>query len=233
MLLLACDEGRPAGQDRIDLVAALELAQRDPEGAARLCRGVVDDRLRADCAWAVVPHLERSQGAALCLTLPDEAIGHECWFLLGESGDPGSCANAGPMADDCRMHVFSRRIQDHFGPQVRPGELEDDVLLHIVGVGFSPDDPRPWSAWFRQLLTRGALDPGACAAVADEARREVCARTVEPVFHDRLNRGRDTGEPLCTEDPAWAVLDDALRTLLEARRAEDLCDPAKKQAPPP
>lgn len=231
LLLTACGgDERPLGQDRADLLAALEADS--PQEAAALCRQIRDEGVRTDCAWAVVPRLEGDEAAALCVTLPDGAAGHECWFLLGEAGHPAACANAGPMADDCRMHVFSRRIWDHFGPDVRPGQAEDDVLLHLVGVGFAPDDPRPWSAWFRQLFTRGPLDPAACEAVADLDRREVCARTALPVFHDRLNRGRDTDEPLCEQDPPWAVLDEALQKVLEERRAEDLCDPSKKQVLP-
>ncbi len=230
--MLACGEDRPPGQDRVDFVAALQLAEDHPNKAAALCHEIEDGPLRADCAWAVVPHLEGEEAAALCVSLPDTALGHECWFLLGESGDPSACANAGPMADDCRIHVFSQRIWSHFDSDVRPGEAEEEVLLHVVGVGFAPSDVRPWSAWFRQLFTRGVLDPTTCLAVEDLDRREVCARTVLPVFHDRLNHGRDTEEGLCEEDPAWAVLDEPLRLVLEERRAEDLCDPTKKQAPP-
>lgn len=232
LLLLACGEDRAPGQDRADLLNALDKAASQPEAAAALCASIPDGVLRADCAWAVVPHLDSEAAAALCVSLPDTAVGHECWFLVGESGDPAACANAGPMADDCRMHVFSQRIWDHFDADVVPGTAEDDVLLHLIGVGFSPSDPRPWSAWFRQLFTRGSVDPAACLAVENAERREVCTRTALPVFQDRINRGRDMDEGLCDADPTWAVLDEALSRALEARRDEDLCDPSKKQAAP-
>lgn len=236
-LALACGSDRSPEQDRADHQAALALLPDDAPGAAALCQTLRDDELRADCAWATVKVLAREDrvaSAALCTGLRDTPTGHECWFLLGETAqDPSACANAGEMADDCRMHVLSARLWQHFDAETRPGTAEDEALLHIVGAGFAPDDPRPWSAWFRQLMTRGAVDPAACDAVSTPARRDVCANTALPVFHDRLNRGRDLDEPLCEQEPTWAVLDDALAAALEARRQDDLCDPTKKQAPPP
>ena len=237
LLALACTPERSPEQDRQDHQAALALLPDRAIEAAPLCEGLVDDELRADCAWAVVKELARTDAEAsarLCTTLRDTPTGHECWFLLGESAqDPSACANAGAMADDCRMHILSQRLWEHFGAEVRPGEREDDVLLHIVGVGFAPADHRPWSAWYRQLFTRSPVDAAACAAIESAERRGVCESTALPVFHDRLNRGRDLDEPLCDEDPTWAVLDEALSAALAERRADDLCDPSKKQAPPP
>ncbi|MCP4807185.1 MAG: hypothetical protein GY913_26230 [Proteobacteria bacterium] len=236
-LLLACSTARTPEQDRAEHQAALALLPDRASEAVPICEALVDDELRADCAWAVVKVLAATDpdaSARLCTSLRDTPTGHECWFLLGETAQqPSACANAGELADDCRMHILSRRLWEHFDEAVAPGEREDDVLLHIVGAGFAPDDDRPWSAWYRQLFTRGSVHPALCAAVENTTRRGICERTALPVFHDRLNRGRDLDEPLCTEDPAWAVLDEALTAVLVERRTDDLCDPTKKQAPPP
>ncbi len=238
LALLACatDAPDPTQQRRLHQ-EALALLPSDPAGAAALCPGIEDLELRADCAWATVVELApRDDQAAgeLCMQLKLDTLGHECWFLVGEhGGKPAACANAGPMADDCRMHVLSRRLWDGFPAETTPGLADEDALMHIVGAGLAPGDERAWSAWYRQLLTRNLpLDPGLCEAVTDPARQEICRRTVRPVFHDRLNRGRDRGEDLCETDPADVALDEALRAELEARRGQDLCDPDAVQALP-
>mgnify|MGYP007046926608 CR=1 FL=1 len=238
LALLACAPDAPAPLEQRRLhQGALALLPSDPQGAAAICPQIQDLELRADCAWATVVELaprDDQAAGALCMQLKLDTLGHECWFLVGEhSGKPAACSNAGPMADDCRMHVLSRRLWDRFPADTLPGLADEDALMHIVGAGLAPGDERAWSAWYRQLLTRNEpLDPGLCLAVGDPARQEICRRTVRPVFNDRLNRGRDQGEELCEAEPTWVLLDQALAQELKARRQQDLCDPDAVQALP-
>lgn len=226
-LLLSCTSSSPE-PDRKRHAQAIALVQTSPTQAAPLCEQIDDPALRSDCVWAVVEVLATSEPetcAALCARAP-ESGGEECWFLLGEySEDPSACANAGSLADDCRMHVFSDRLHNELPKGAKPGEVEETVRPWLIWAGFSPTDDRPWSATYRQLLQRNSpLDPGSCAAISDPALQEICTRTAVPVFHDLLNMHRDKGAQLCTgELPFPVVLTPALEAELAQRRAQELC----------
>ncbi|MFT5586628.1 MAG: hypothetical protein ACI9VR_004227 [Cognaticolwellia sp.] len=226
-LLMSCMAPSP-GVDRQRHAEAIALVLTSPDKAAPLCRQIGDPALRADCVWAVVEVLASSDpktSAALCAQTPDRG-GEECWFLLGEHGqDPGACANAGTLADDCRMHVFSDRVHNGLPKGAKPGQVERLVRPWVIWAGFSPEDERPWSATYRQLLVRNSpLDPGSCAAISDPTLTEICTNTAIPVFHDLLNMHRDRSAQLCTgELPFPVVLTPALEMELADRRAQELC----------
>lgn len=195
--------------------------------AAPLCADIEDTELRADCSWRVVEELAHDDYdlcAGLCQALPG-AMGHECWFLLGENGDePAACANAGAMADDCRMHLVGRRLMRVSGDF---GADEGPVEEVIVALGLSIQDDRPWSAWYRGLHGRAMpLDRSRCDVVADPWRRDICSMSAIPLFHDRLNMARDRGLELCDSVPdeaAYVGPDAVLDQVLAERRGADLC----------
>lgn len=226
-LLLSCTGPSPEA-DRQRHAQAIALVQSAPEQAAPLCAEIRDPALNADCVWAVVEALAKDDpetSAALCAKTPAQG-GEECWFLLGENArDPAACANAGSLADDCRMHVFSDRVHNELPKSAKPGEIEALVGPWVVWAGFSTSDDRPWSAVYRQVLTRNSpLDPGRCAAVGDPKLAEICTNTAVPVFHDLLNMQRDRGAQLCEGPlPFPVVLTPALEQELATRRSQELC----------
>lgn len=204
-----------------------------------MCPRISDPQLQADCAWAVVERLGAEHGQAaetLCAALP-EAAASECWFRHAEaSARPEVCAKAGEHALDCRMHLLTRDLS--WMPKgARPGSFEDEALAHIEAIGLTAEDPRPWSALYRWVLGRQRpLDRSSCQAAPDAPRQEACAATAVAHFNDLLNHLRDRGEALCEGElpPAARYTPDAeLDALLAQRRAEDLCDPSARRAPPP
>lgn len=218
LMLLACKQPPPHE------LHAQALALPAVE-AAQLCPKIATLELRADCTWRVVEELaaeDPERATALCMELPG-TFGHECWFLLAENGDePSACANAGPMADDCRMHLVGRRLM------TTQGDFDDDSDAEqvFILVGLSLRDDRPWSAWYRMLLDRQPLlDRAECAWVEDPWRRDICENSAIPLLHDRLNRARDQGLALCAELPKTAAYapDAVLDAELARRRMEDLC----------
>ena len=120
------------------------------------------------------------------------------------------------------MHLVGQRLMS------TPGDYGEDAKAEevFVGLGLSLRDDRPWSAWYRMLLSRQrVLDRSACSAVTDPWRRDICVNTAIPLFHDRLNMARDKGLDLCTGIPPEAafVPEPELDTALAQRRQEDLC----------
>ena len=226
-LLMSCTASSPEA-DRKRHAQAIALVLTSPAEAAPLCAQIDDDALRADCVWAVVEVLASTDpetSAALCAQTPAKG-GEECWFLLGEHNrDPAACANAGSLADDCRMHVFSDRVHNELPKGAKPGEVETLVRPWVIWAGFSPQDERPWSATYRQLLVRNSpLNSGSCAAITEPALQDICTNTAVPVFHDLLNMHRDRGAQLCTgELPFPVVMTPALEAELAQRRAQELC----------
>lgn len=210
--------------------AALEQVAREPSRAPDLCAPVRRQELRDDCVLAGVEALaaEDPDGAfALCARLDGDVARDECAFQVAErSDDPRRCAEAGRFLDDCRMHLWSRDLRARLGPGARPGDAEDSLQGRLADYGFEADDPRPWSALYRELLSRQRpLDRGSCLAAPSDAQREACRQTGISVYDDRLNMARDRhlvrcGEPLpglleTTPDPEL----DALR----ARRWSEIC----------
>ncbi len=240
LFLLACATPQPPA-DRALHARALETLESDPAGAAALCAQVRDPSLAADCGWAAAAALAEedplaAEGVCSDLTAAAGALaGEECWFLLAEAtGEARWCGSAGRFERDCRMHLFTRGARAWVDPD--PAEAEAAAAEAMAAVGLDPVDPAPWSAAWRAVLSaQRPLDRGACAAVSDPARREACEMTAIQVFHDRLNRGRDTGASLC-EGPLPERLaylpDPALDRALAERRAADLCDSSATRPPP-
>lgn len=235
-LLLACTEPPDPRALHAEALAKLETA---PQEAAALCLRVTDPQLQADCAWATVERLgaeDLSASQALCAALPEADAG-ECWFRLAEaSGQASLCERAGPHALDCRMHLLTRDLS-WMPANARPGSFEAEALAHVEAVGLTAEDPRPWSALYRWVLGRQRpLDRGSCAQAPDASRQEACAATALAHYNDLLNHLRDRGEALCEGDlppAARYAPDPELDALLARRRAEDLCDPSARRAPPP
>lgn len=197
------------------------------------CDPIRDPLLRDDCRLATIR--KRPLAEDPCGPIRDPALISECWFVLAErERDPALCARAGAFRDDCALHVLSRAFPRWIDPQTRPGDPQEQELVdRIAQIGMAPDDPRPWSAWYRWVLSQGApLDRAACRAVPDPMRREACLQTGLALYGDRLNRARDTRDraPLPCPLPADpALLPPDLRHTpdpeLDALRASrsDLC----------
>lgn len=211
LLLLACSRGA-------DDIATYRAALDDGR-----CERIVDPWRRDDC-WI---HRTEVDQRPHCDRVTDARQQGECWFVLAEATlDPALCPRATPFADDCALHVLSLGFRALGEPGTVPGEHEVEVARRIAAAGLAPDDLRPWSAWYRQVLAgQRPLDRGACDRVADPARAEACRRTGLALYQDRLNHARDhhlwpcDGGPL---PPSLATTPDPAIDALVAART-DLC----------
>lgn len=185
------------------------------------CATIENATWRDDC-W--IARVER-EGVDHCAAVTDPTQRGECVFQLAEkTGDASLCPGAAPFADDCALHVLSRGFAS-LGATL-PGAGEAAVSARIAAAGLAPDDPRPWSAWYRWVLgAQRPLDRGTCAAVADPMRREACLRTGVALYQDRLNRARDTGTYPCDGGALPPELQHAPDPELDGVRAArtDLC----------
>ena len=198
------------------------------------------EALRADC-WIAAAAKRPSSGSPLeqklsdCESIPSEHDRGECAFVLAETTlRPDLCTLAGPFADDCALHVVSWKFA------ASKVLSEDAAATDIVASGLAFDDPRPWSAYFRELLGRAQpLDRSTCAAVTSPARAEACRRTGLALHEDRMNQARDQRAFTCVDgiptgpwpdQVAWAP-DPELAEALAART--DLCTPLDRPAPRP
>lgn len=203
--------------------SALVLACADPGAdvatyAAAIadggCARVRDADLRDDC-W--VAQAERT-GLNQCAVVLSELMRDECWFQLAEhDDDPAWCSRAGQFADDCRMHHVSRHFRT-LGRGSAP--TEEQVAAIITAAGLAPADSRPWTAWYREMLSRQpTLDLSVCPP---GARREACRNAGLVLYNDRLNRARDQRAWKCGEEPprSLAVVPDPDLEALRARRTD-------------
>ena len=194
------------------------------------CDPIQDPLLRDDCWLATIRKKPLAQDP--CGPIQDQALLSECWFVLAErERDPALCAKAGAFRDDCALHVLSRAFPRWIDPQTRPGDPQEQELVdRIAQIGMAPDDPRPWSAWYRWVLgQRAPLDRAACHAAPDPMRRDACLQTGLALYSDRLNRARDARTLPCPLPADSALLPAELRHTpdpeLDAMRASrsDLC----------
>mgnify|MGYP003334962255 CR=1 FL=1 len=157
------------------------------------CSGLRDPGLRDDCREATATSAED------CDRIEGATMRGECWFQLAErTSDPSLCPKAVPFADDCAMHVISAAFSKRIPRSTRPGEGEDDAEAILTSAGLSVDDPRPWSAFYRQLLgANRPIDRQACLAVKDAVRRDACLHTGIALYQDLLNHARDTRKYPC------------------------------------
>ncbi len=187
------------------------------------CERIADATLRDDC-WT---HRTSVDKKPHCDQTSTPVATGECWFVYAEATlDPSACPNATPFADDCALHVLSVGFRALGEPGTTPGTHEEEVARRVVSAGLRVDDPRPWSAWYRQVLSGSVpFDRGACAAVSDPMRQESCRRTGIALYSDRLNYARDRGLYPCDGGPLPSVLvrtpDPELDALVAAR--SDLC----------
>ncbi len=220
-MMIAC--GSDPTEDRARYLAALT------SGA---CETVEADALADDCwiAWVATPLTETEtaeQRADACERVIGEKDKGECYFVVAETHEaPGFCPKAAPFADDCAMHTVSRGF-------ARARTLDEQgASTQIVLSGLAEDDPRPWSAYYRELLSRAELlDRAPCAAASTPERQAACNATGLALFEDRLNQARDRRLFTCVgaapqlpwpKRVAW-VADPDMDTAF-ARRT-DLCTP--------
>jgi len=211
VLLLACSGGS-------DDIATYRAALDDGR-----CGRIADPWRRDDC-WV---HRTGVEQVPHCDEVTDPRLRGECWFVLAEATvDPSVCPKATPFADDCALHVLSLGFRALGEPGTEPGAQEGEVARRIAAAGLAPDDLRPWSAWYRQVLSgQRPLDRGSCAAVTDPARADACRRTGLALYQDRLNHARDNRLWPCEGGPLPASLTttpDAEIDALVASRS-DLC----------
>lgn len=236
LLTLAGCGSDDAAADRRRYVAAL---------ASGDCAGVQTPDLRDDCALAAAGHAAEpgtsaeARHAAVCGAVSADAARDECAFLVAERyRAPSLCRQAGRYADDCALHVVSAAFA------VAKAPTEAWAAEQIAASGLAPDDPRPWSAYYRDRLGRSApLDRAACAALDDAparpdraTRAEACRQTALAVFDDRLNAARDRRRFRCeagvVQPPLPALVQWVPDPDLDAAwaRRTDLCTPM--DAPP-
>lgn len=229
LVLLACQ--RPADDVRAYPEALADVAEA-PADALRICADVSRAELRQDCVLAGVEVLARDQpdnAALLCASFEPGPARDECAFQVAEkSGEPARCAEAGRFADDCRLHLWSRALRDLVEPGALPGQVEPAALTALPRYGLAETDPRPWSAFYREVLSRKSpLDRASCDAAPSPELRGACRSTALVLYNDRLNMARDRGLVRCEGGPLPSLLrttpDPDLETLLARRWKEDLC----------
>lgn len=167
-----------------------------------------------------------AERTALCQHVRDPRQVGECYFGVAELlGAPALCKDAAPFADDCALHVVSIAFARAEAP------TEAFAAGQVANAGLLPDDPRPWSAYFREVLGRvRPLDRSACSRAAPE-HREACEQTAVALFSDRLNQARDRRQFTCVDgapQPPWPELvafqpDPVFDQVMAARG--DLCTP--------
>lgn len=221
ILLLACSSPVDDVRAYPDALAAVA---RDPRRAAALCAPVARADLEADCVLAGAEQLageDPAAAAALCEELPAGVARDECGFQVAEkSGDPARCAAAGRFADDCRLHLWSRDLRGLLKPGEGPGDVEARLEGALATYGLAADDPRPWSALYRELLARRSpLDRASCQGAPRPEQREACARTGRALYDDRLNMARDRRLVKCGSDALPTLLQTTPDPELDALRA--------------
>lgn len=184
---------------------------------AGACADIADAAAREVCLAA----------ADRCEDLPTGMNRDECHFRRAEKrGNIAGCAQAGSFQEQCRMHVFSAGFAT-WSSDPWVGRDEAVVAGKIAEAGFGPDDPRPWSAWYRHALNaRRPLDRAACRTVGVELRREACLHTGIALYQDLLNVARDRKLYPCG-GPLPPLLQTAPDPELDAVRASrtDVCSP--------
>lgn len=208
--LFSCAE--PAEAPARALAEALASVAARPRAAATTCAAVAAPRWRGDCLIAAVERLAAKDveaASALCAQVPRPEEADECWFQLAErSHRPDLCARAGRFAEDCRLHGWvnglgawlpARPSADPAAPA--PAWAEAVVSAGRIAAtkaGFSQDDPRPWTALFRQVQAGApAPDPRLCGDFAPMGLEATCAEAGLGVLRDRLRYGLDTGALRC------------------------------------
>ena len=204
------------------------------------CAEVRSSELQDDCwlAQAAKP-LERGDSVtarveATCAHVTGERSRAECYFLIAEhTGSPKLCNHADMFKDDCGLHAVSMAF-------ARNRTLTEAwAYEQIVASGMNPRDIRPWSAYFRELLSRSApLDRAACAHVGalDGApsateRQEACTQTGRALFEDRLNQARDQRSFTCVDSVVQLPVPERVRWAPDAELdaifagRTDLCTP--------
>ncbi len=195
------------------------------------CEAVPAGALADDCWIAAAskrPESAHSEAerTASCARVTDPRQLGECYFTVAELlGEPALCLEAAPFADDCALHVVSIAFAKADAP------TEAFATEQIARSGLAVDDPRPWSAYYREVLGRvRPLDRSACAAASPD-HREACEQTALALFADRLNQARDRKQFTCVDgapQPPWPDLvafqpDPAFEQAMATRG--DLCKP--------
>jgi hypothetical protein len=226
----------PASADRVRYLNALDSGE---------CAAVQSADLQDDC-WLARAAKPLERGAAVrqrvadtCAHINGKRARAECYFLIAEkTGTPELCAQADTFKDDCGLHAVSMAFARN------RALTESWAYEQIVASGMNADDIRPWSAYFREVLSRSTpLDRAACAHVAAlegaataTERQEACTHTGRALFEDRLNQARDQRTFTCVgsvvqlpvpDRVLWAP--DAELDAIFAGRT-DLCTPL--DAPP-
>ena len=246
-LLLACSDGSNVDADArlyTEQLAQIETAKSSPKGdreealisALGGCQAIQSKDWRGDCALAAVQGLaaktrhETSALLQMCDELPSELTRAECAFQIGEQrNDRAACAQAGPFAEDCRMHIYSAAFTRL--KAVPDAEIEAAFDALALEFGFSTDDPRPWVAASRWLLGRTSpLDRHRCddlTVTSKIDRVKVCHVAGRQLYMDRLNHARDTNQYPCDGSPLPDDLktgdDSELDQLRLERERRDLC----------
>lgn len=212
---------RPGVRRRCLAAFALSL------GCGGTLRGDAEAARAGDCAKVSdAGAQERCRSAAGdCASLAGRAA-DECHFRAAESaGDASACADAGTLADECRLHVLSRAFAREL-PRGKVGADDETAAARITAAGLAVDDPRPWSAWYRHALgAHVPIDRSSCASAASSLRREACEHTGLALYNDRLNMARDRGLYPCDGGALPGLLrhapDPEIDALVAAR--DDLC----------
>jgi len=204
LAVLACTDPTsvPSAADRARLVEALHLLPSEPEAARARCRRLRGP-VRGDCMVAVVESApDHHKASAWCESLPEGVYRDECHFQRAEGlVDLDLCQEAGRFVEDCRLHVWTTVASDWTDEP-----LDDQVSRAkeaMVELGIDSDDRRFWSALFRGSLDGpGHLDRRPCESLDDPELRDECLGTGISVWHDRINRARDSGPHPCPRVPS-------------------------------
>ena len=144
--------------------------------------------------------------ADVCDRVEDRFLRDECWFLRAEATDDVSlCAKATEFYDSCRLHLLTQRFASVAPARLGAGEAA--AALAIEEAGFALDDLRPWSTWYRWILTRQVpLDRPACSGLGDKVRVDACRGIALVVYESRMRIAHDRRQWPCHGEPLSADL---------------------------
>lgn len=188
------------------------------------CAEIREVDYRDDC-YAATASMRKEDP---CGAIQADRMREECWFHVAErTNDPALCVRAGAFRDDCSLHLLSSDFRSWVPVGTLPGQDEERIEEKIREAGMDPEDPRPWSAYYRWLHGgQRPLDRRLCAAVSNPTRQEACYRTGIAHYNDLLNNARDRHIFPCPKGsalpPSLAYTPDPELDALIAGR-EDLC----------
>jgi hypothetical protein len=229
LTIIAC--GQTPKEAMVGYQDALTAIAVDANNTASVCATLLEPQLKVDCHIAGAEALAGSNpdaAAALCANISpqiNDGVSHEeCLFQVAErSAEPERCAHAGRFADPCRMHLWGSSVPALAGTSWT--EKEASAEKRIPAYGLNANDPRPWVALYRWLLSEE--QPLTRVHCSTSRQMVACREAGISLLRDRLNRAVGLNQLSCAPDaalpPLLQVREDEELTRMISTRRETIC----------